>query len=75
MNTISKLKLLGIPDNILSKVTNFSTTDLINDHIVGSLMAAIIKSDVQALRFCDVMSNLVDSASSKTHIEILRNGR
>ena len=33
---------------------------------------ATIKSNEQALQFCDYMDNLVDSESSKTHIEILR---
>ena len=35
----------------------------------------MIKSDVDALQFCDVMDNLVDSKSSKTHIKVLKNGK
>ena len=74
MKTINKLRLLGCPDYILSDFINLPTTDLINDTIVGILMVVTIKSDLQALQFCDVMNNLVDSKSSETHIEILRNG-
>ena len=70
--TINKLRLLGFPDYILS--TNLPTTDLINDATVGFLMVAIIQTDVQALQFCDIMDNLVDSESSESYIEILRNG-
>ena len=74
MQTINKLRQLGFPDEVLNKFTNLPTTDLFHDKIVGCLMAGIIKSDVQALEFCDVMDNMTDSESSKTPIEILRNG-
>ena len=74
MRTINKLRLLGIPKEVLSQFTNLPTTDLINDAIIGCLMITI-KSDVQALQFCDDMDKLIDSESSKTHIEILRNGK
>ena len=73
METINKLRVLGYSDDI-SKLIILSATDLINDAIVGYLMVVTIQSDVQALQFCDVMDNLVDSKSSETHIEILRNG-
>ena len=66
--------LLGFPDDTLRKFTILPTTDLINDAIVGFLMIVTIKSDVQALQFCDIMDNLVDNKSSESHIEILRNG-
>ena len=74
MKIINKLKLLGCTDDVLSNFTNLPTTELINDAIVGCLMVATIKTDVQALRFCDDMDALVDSKSSKRNIEILRNG-
>ena len=74
MKTVNKLRLLGYPDDVLSSITDFSTTDLINDAIIGLLMVVKIKSDVQALKFCDVMDNLVDNKSSETHIEIFKNG-
>ena len=74
MQTINKLRQLGFPDEVLNKFTNLPTTDLFHDKIVGCLMTGIIKSDVQALEFCDVMDNMTDSESSKTPIEILRNG-
>ena len=74
MQTINKLRQLGFPDEVLNKFTNLPTTDLFHDKIVGCLMAGIIKSDVQALEFCDVMDNMTDSESSKAPIEILRNG-
>ena len=74
MKTINKLRLLGCSDDSLSTITNLPTTYLINDTIVGILMLATIKTDVQALQFCDVMNDMVDSKSSESHIEILRNG-
>ena len=74
MKTINKLRLLGCSDDVLSNFTNLPTTELINDAIIGFLMAVTIKSNVQALQFCDVMNKLVDSKSSESHIEILRNG-
>ena len=75
METIKKLRLMGCPNELLSRFTNQPTIDLINDAIVGCLMVATIKSDVQALQFCDDMDNLVDSTSSVSHIETLRNGK
>ena len=72
MKTIYKLRSLRCSDDFESTITNLPTTDLINDTIVRSLMVGIIKTDVQALQFCDVMDNLVDS---KSYIEMLRNGK
>ena len=74
MMTLNKLKqLLRLPDDILSELTNLPTVNDINEAIIGILMT-FIKSDMNALQFCDVMENIVDSKSSKAHIEILRNG-
>ena len=76
MKTVNKLRQMGIPDDLLSQLTdNIPTTDLLNDAFVGCLMVWIIKSDVQALEFCDIMDNLIDRESSKTPIEMLRNGK
>lgn len=74
MKTIGKLRLLGCPDDCINTFINLPTTELTNDAIVGSLIVVTIKSDAQALQFCDVMDKLVDSTTSKTHIEVLRNG-
>ena len=67
MKTINKLRLLGFSDDVLNNFTNFPTTELFNDAIIGCIMAVTIKSDVQALQFCDVMDILIDTESSKTH--------
>ena len=75
MKTISKLRLLGCPDDVLSNFTNLPTTDSINDAIIGCLMVVMITADVEALQFCDEMDKLVDNKSSKTFIEMLRNGK
>ena len=74
MKTINKLKLLGCPEELLSNFTDLPTIDLINDGIVGCLMVVEIESDVETLKFCDAMDKLVDSKSSKSYIEIFRNG-
>ena len=75
MMTLNKLKqLLRLPDDVISELTNLPTVNDINEAIISLLMTAIIKSDMDALQFCDVMENIVDSKSSKAHIEILING-
>ena len=74
--TINKIKSLNqflrAPDRLLTSLINLPTVDLINEAIVGLLMLTGIQSDIDALQFCDIMENLVDS---KTDIEILRNGK
>ena len=75
MMTLLKLKqLLRVSDDILNKFSNLKIVDVINVTIITFLMLAIIKSDMDALQFCNFMDNIVDSKSSKAHIEILRNG-
>ena len=74
MITLNKLKqILTLSDDVLSELTNLPTVNDINNAIIGLLMTVIIKSNMDALQFCDVMENIVDS-KSKAHIEILRNG-
>ena len=74
MNTVNKIKqLLRLSDDVLSNLTNLPTADLINENIIVLLMTGI-KSDIDALQFCDIMESLMDSKSS-TDIEILRNGK
>ena len=76
MMTLNKLKqLVRLSDDVLSELTNPPTVNDINEAVISFLMTAIIKSDMDALQFCDVMENIVDSISSKAHIEILRNGK
>ena len=45
--------------------------DLINEKIIVLLMLRI-KADIDALEFCDIMEQLIDTKSSD--IEIIRNG-
>ena len=76
MKTVIKLQELKIvePSNDkLSHLINLPTADLINENILANLIM-LTKADSQAIKFCDVMEYLVDSASSQVHIEILRNG-
>ena len=74
MMTLNKLKqLVTLPDDVISELTYLPTVNDINEAIIGLVMMAI-KSDMEALHFCDVMEDIVDSKSSKAHIEILRNG-
>ena len=74
MKTISKLRLLGCPDDMLNEIADLPTTDLVNDAIVGCVLTEIVQSDVQALQLCEVMNDLIDDESSKAYIETLRNG-
>ena len=71
MKTINKVKqLVRIPESSLNTFVNLPTTDLCNEFIIGCLMMEI-KSDTDALQFCD---NMEDLAEHKGVIEILRNG-
>ena len=74
MKTIDELRKMRWPECFLSSFPNLPTTECINNTIVGGLMMVKIKSDVHALKFCDVMDELVNSKSSKSCIEILRKG-
>ena len=76
MKTVIKLQELKVvrPSNDkLSHLINLPTVDLINENILANLII-LTKADTQAIKFCDVMEYLVDSASSQVYIEILRNG-
>ena len=73
MKTINKLKeVMEVPSD-LSGLTNLPMADLFNEKIIASLMIEM-QSDIHALQFCDIMESLVDSRSSITDIETLRNG-
>ena len=73
MITIYKLKeVLKPSDEFLSNLTEPPIAHLINEKIIVSLMVAVIKSEMGALEFCDVMEQLIDTRSSD--IEIIRNG-
>ena len=73
MKTINKLKEFVRTSGDLSNFANLPTADLINERIIGLLMTAI-RSDVEALHFCDVLQSLVDSESSTADVESLRDG-
>ena len=74
MMTLNKLKqTVTLSDNFLRKLISLPTVNAINEAITGLLMTAI-KSDMGALQFCDIMENIVDNKSSKTQVELLRNG-
>ena len=71
MNTINKVKQLArVSESILNTFVNLPTTDLCNEFIIGYLMTGI-KSDTDALQFCD---NMEDLTEHKGVVEILRNG-
>ena len=75
MMTLNKLKqLLRLSDDFLSELTNLPTVNDINEAIIGLLMTSIIKSDMDALQFCDFLEKIFDSKSSKRQNETLRNG-
>ena len=75
MITLNKLKqLLRLSDDFLSELTNQPNVNDINETIIGLLMTATIKSDMDALQFCDFMEKIVDSKSSEKQNETLRNG-
>ena len=71
MATINKLKsVMRIPDELLDSITTVPSADVINEKIIVALMVGI-KSDQEALKFCDLMKILVNNKSSITDI---RNG-
>ena len=57
----------------MSNLSNFPSVDLINEAIIGSIITTL-QSESAGLEFCDIMESLVDSASSRMDIEMLRNG-
>ena len=76
METIIKIHHLGVlktKDDVLSRLTDLRSPDLINEHIIANIMLLITKDEV-ATEFCDVMEILVDG-NSKMYVEILRNGK
>lgn len=75
MKTIEKLKqLVKLQDDIVIYLMNLPSADHVNEAVVASLVTGI-KSDVDALRYCDLMENLVDNQSSKTDIDLLRKSK
>ena len=74
MNTVTKMKnLMTLPDGIINYFNELPTINLINEKIIGFLMSRI-KSDVDAVEFCDIVEKLVNSKSSTADIEVFRNG-
>lgn len=71
MDKIKKLVTARTSSDQLNKMTSLPTSDMINENIIMNLMIAI-KSDVDALQFCNVMENLVDNRSSTVHIEMFK---
>ena len=72
MMTINKIKgILMISDEPPSDLLDPPIADLINEKIIVLLMSRI-KADIDALEFCDIMEQLIDTKSSD--IEIIRNG-
>ena len=76
MKTFSKInKLLGPSDDLLNPLTVLPTADLINEAIIGTIMVMSVRSDRDALQFCDILEKLVDTQSSLIHIRSVRNGK
>ena len=61
--------MLKLPDESADKLIRLPTANLINERIIV-LLIGIIKSDKEALKFCDVIKKL----SSTIDIETLRKG-
>ena len=64
-----------IPEYMLNLLAALPNADLINKVIITVIMTMTIKSDVDALKFCDILENLVDTQSSLVHIRNVRNGK
>ena len=76
MKTFNKLnKLFGPSDDLLNPLTVLPSADLINEAIIGMIMVTSVRSDIDALQFCDILENLVDTQSSLIHIRSIRNGK
>lgn len=65
--------LITLPDVTLNHLNELPTTNLINERIIGILMSRI-KSDADAVEFCDTVEKLVNGKSSTADIEAFRNG-
>ena len=60
-------------DELLNSLTDLSSGGFVNEKIIGALMTGV-KSDTDALHFCDTVEKLADNNSLTIHFEILRNG-
>ena len=74
MKVIDKIReILSTHENTLSRWTMLPTPQLINEAIICSLLT-LVKSDDKVLVFCELMSQLVDSPTSKEFIAALKIG-
>jgi len=65
---------MGAPDNFLYQLTSMPSVDAINEAIMIYAVSPI-KSDHDALQFCDIMDTLVDCDASRQFITALRHGK
>ena len=74
MKTIDKMKQLqGVPYDDLQSLRKAMTPRIANEGILCVLIRQI-KSDIDILKFCDCMNQLVDNTASGQSISTLRNG-
>ena len=72
--TINKLnQLLSLSDNCQNHLASLPSADVANQEIITFLIS-VLRSDTDALSFCDIVEQLVDEKPSKNVIESLRNG-
>jgi len=73
MRTAAVIRQMGAPDNFLYQLTTLPSVDVINEAVMSYAISSI-KSDSDALRFCDIVDTLIDSDASRQFIATLRHG-
>ena len=74
MRTAAAIRQMGAPDNFLYQLTTLPSVDLINEAIMSYAISSI-KSDGDALQFCNIVDTLIDSDASRQFIAALRHGK
>ena len=73
--TIKRIKRTSlVPDDTVYQLSKLPTFELANCQILGAMIRPIRK-EVDFIRLCDMVEDLVDDPESKQFIENLRNGQ
>ena len=72
--SVTRLKQRGlIVDTLQRDLDHLPSTDERNEMILAILIG-ILQADIQVLRFCDILEDVVDNETSKKFIHNLRSG-
>ena len=74
MRTIQLLmEYLETPEEAMRQLTMMQSVELVNENIVGNLMLAVLQSDKDILKFCNIIEEVLSTTKGKKFIQALRN--